>query len=58
MPLPWKDIETRAHAFSKKWKDARDEASEAQLFLNDFFNSKREKSNICILIITIFLIAY
>jgi hypothetical protein len=38
MPLSWKDIQDNALAFSKQWKDARDEASEAQLFLNDFFN--------------------
>ena len=37
MPLPWADIKTNAFAFSKKWKDATDEASEAQSFLNDFF---------------------
>lgn len=37
MPLPWIDIKANALAFSKKWKDATDEASEAQSFLNDFF---------------------
>ena len=37
MPLPWVDIKANALAFSKKWKDATDEASEAQSFLNDFF---------------------
>jgi hypothetical protein len=38
MPLPWVDIQKRALAFSKKWKDATDESLEAQNFLNDFFN--------------------
>ena len=37
MPLPWADIKANALAFSKKWKDATDEASDAQSFLNDFF---------------------
>jgi len=32
MPLPWADIKANALAFSKKWKDATDEASEAQSF--------------------------
>jgi hypothetical protein len=38
MPLPWKDIETRALTFSKQWKGATDESADAQSFLNDFFN--------------------
>ena len=39
MPLPWVDIKANALAFSKKWKDATEEASEAQSFLNDFFGT-------------------
>ena len=38
MILGWNDIKKRALAFSKKYKDARDEFAEAQSFLNDFFN--------------------
>jgi hypothetical protein len=37
MPLPWRDIETRALAFSKQWKDTTDESAEAQSYLNEFF---------------------
>lgn len=37
MILGWKVIQERALYFSKKWKDATDEFSEAQSFLNDFF---------------------
>lgn len=37
MALSWIEIKSRALDFSKKWKDAKDEASEAQSFLNDFF---------------------
>ncbi len=36
--LSWNEITNRALEFSKKWKDAKDEKSEAQSFLNDFFN--------------------
>lgn len=38
MILGWNDIKKRALAFSKKYKDARDEFAEAQSFLNDFFD--------------------
>lgn len=38
MKLSWNEIENRALNFSKEWKNARDEKSEAQLFLNDFFH--------------------
>ena len=38
MPLSWSEIRSRALGFSKKWKDTSDEASEAQSFLNDFFD--------------------
>ncbi|MDD3889932.1 MAG: N-6 DNA methylase [Syntrophomonadaceae bacterium] len=37
MQLSWIEISSRALKFSKKWKDAKDEAAEAQSFLNDFF---------------------
>lgn len=37
MTLSWKDITTNALSFSRTWKDAKDEFSEAQSFLNDFF---------------------
>lgn len=37
MGLSWKEIEERALRFSGKWKDAKDEVSESQSFLNDFF---------------------
>ncbi|HPT68874.1 MAG TPA: N-6 DNA methylase [Syntrophomonas sp.] len=37
MQLSWIEIQSRALQFSKKWKDAKDEASEAQSFLNEFF---------------------
>lgn len=38
MTLSWNDITARALGFSKKWKDTTGESSEAQSFLNDFFN--------------------
>lgn len=38
MKLSWNEIYIRALSFSKKWKDARDEAAEAQSFLNEFFD--------------------
>lgn len=38
MNLSWKEIETRALAFTKKWKEAKDEFAESQSFLNDFFD--------------------
>ena len=38
MNLSWNEIEGRALAFSRKWKDAKDEFAEAQSFLNDFFD--------------------
>jgi hypothetical protein len=37
MKLSWNEIENRALKFSKEWKNAKDEKSQAQLFLNDFF---------------------
>jgi hypothetical protein len=37
MKLSWNEIQRRAMGFSKKWKGAKDETSEAQSFLNDFF---------------------
>ena len=37
MQLSWNEIQDRASKFSKVWKDAKDEKSSAQLFLNDFF---------------------
>lgn len=37
MQLNWMEIKSRALQFSKRWKDAKDEKSEAQSFLNDFF---------------------
>lgn len=38
MALSWNEISSRALSFSKKWKIERDEVSEAQSFLNDFFD--------------------
>jgi len=38
MQLSWKEIAGRALQFSKKWENAKDEASEAQSFTNDFFD--------------------
>lgn len=38
MKLSWNEIQHRAVQFSKNWKDAKDEKSQAQLFLNDFFH--------------------
>ena len=38
MKINWNEIETRAVIFSKDWKNAKSEKSEAQLFLNDFFH--------------------
>lgn len=38
MKLSWLDIEERAIIFSKKWRFATEEKSEAQSFLNDFFD--------------------
>jgi hypothetical protein len=38
MQLSWIEIQSRALKFSNKWKDTKDEASEAQSFLNDFFD--------------------
>ena len=37
MPLSWIEITSRAFEFSKKYENAKDEFSEAQSFLNDFF---------------------
>jgi len=36
MPLTWDDIQANAIAFSKRWKDAKNEEAEAQSFLVDF----------------------
>jgi len=36
MPLAWDDIQVNAIAFSKRWKDAKNEEAEAQSFLVDF----------------------
>ena len=36
MQLSWDEIQAKALAFSKRWKDASDEKSEAQSFLRDF----------------------
>jgi hypothetical protein len=36
--LSWNEIEAKALAFTKKWKEAKDEFSESQSFLNDFFD--------------------
>lgn len=38
MLLSWNDIKERAFKFSEKWENAKDERSEAQSFLNDFFD--------------------
>ncbi|MEI6579287.1 MAG: DNA methyltransferase [Eubacteriales bacterium] len=38
MNLSWNEIEAKALAFAKKWKEAKDEFSESQSFLNDFFD--------------------
>lgn len=38
MPLSWNEIKSRALAFSKDWKDAGNEDSEAKPFLIDFLN--------------------
>lgn len=38
MPLSWNEIKSRALAFSKEWKDAGNEDSEAKPFLIDFLN--------------------
>ena len=37
MQLSWNEIQNRASKFSKVWKDAKNEKSSAQSFLNDFF---------------------
>jgi len=34
--LPWSDIQSNATAFSKRWKDAKNEEAQAQSFLTDF----------------------
>ena len=36
MPLSWEAIQSNAVTFSKRWKDARNEKSEAQSFVRDF----------------------
>ena len=36
MRLPWDDIQSNAVAFSKRWKDAKNEEAQAQSFLTDF----------------------
>ena len=36
MRLPWDDIQSNAIAFSKRWKDAKNEEAQAQSFLTDF----------------------
>jgi len=38
MPLSWREIQDNAFVFSKRWKDTSDEESQAQSFLNEFFN--------------------
>ena len=38
MKLSWNEIYNRALKFSKDWKNASDEKSQAQLFLNAFFH--------------------
>ncbi len=38
MPLSWNEIGARAAAFSQRWKDAKDERSQAQSFWIDFFD--------------------
>jgi len=38
LKLSWNEIYNRALKFSKDWKNASDEKSQAQLFLNDFFH--------------------
>ena len=38
MTLSWNEISSRALSFSKRWKNAVDEISEAQSFLNEFIN--------------------
>ena len=35
MPLTWDDIQSNAMGFSKRWKDAGKEESEAQNFVTD-----------------------
>jgi len=37
MRLPWDTIQSNATAFSKRWKDAKNEEAQAQSFLTDFF---------------------
>lgn len=37
MALTWDEIKSKALSFSKRWKDACDEDSESQSFLNEFF---------------------
>lgn len=37
MPLSWNEIRNNAHRFSKVWKDADSERSDAQTFWNEFF---------------------
>jgi len=36
MRLPWDNIQSNAVAFSKRWKDAKNEEAQAQSFLTDF----------------------
>lgn len=38
MPLSWNEIKDRALIFSKEWADASSEKSDAQTFVNEFFN--------------------
>lgn len=38
MNLSWNEIEVKALAFTKKWKEAKNEFAESQSFLNDFFD--------------------
>jgi hypothetical protein len=37
VPLSWNEIRNNAHRFSKYWKDADSERSDAQTFWNEFF---------------------
>jgi len=36
MRLPWDEIQSNATAFSKRWRDAKNEEAQAQSFLTDF----------------------
>jgi hypothetical protein len=38
MPLSWNEIKTRAHAFSKEWRDVSSEEAEAKSFWDGLFN--------------------